>query len=347
VGGSSVSLRSRTAVLRHRAEPVGGGTRWFRLHPASTRRSADKSDPTGDCGGHRGHRARAGPDPGDRRAARIVQAATAGIVLTRSGDTLPCRGCPTTACWPPALRSSLPRWPSWPMPTPASPSLPPRGRPTTATVTSGWSGSARWIAPARPWTTFVPRCSSPRRETCGERSRLDLRLLGLLVEGAPHISAIAAALGVDKRTVSDALRASLAALETPDPTAATARGPHWAAHPPTTGHSHLIDNTASGHDDQRRFVRRARRVGVASFDHHFDHHLTLFGAVRGRSWRFRIPPDVQERTSTNDQGPVAEGWGSRGRRFKSCPPDGKPQVRSRPRRNLERSLTVSWGDLPP
>ncbi|SFF96472.1 hypothetical protein SAMN05216574_1395 [Blastococcus tunisiensis] len=45
---------------------------------------------------------------------------------------------------------------------------------------------------------------SPRGNLRG-LTRLDVRLLRLLVEGAPHISAIAAALGVDNRTVSDAL----------------------------------------------------------------------------------------------------------------------------------------------
>jgi hypothetical protein len=38
--------------------------------------------------------------------ARIVEAASAGVVLTRGGDTLPLPGCPTIAYWAPAPGSS-------------------------------------------------------------------------------------------------------------------------------------------------------------------------------------------------------------------------------------------------
>jgi hypothetical protein len=50
---------------------------------------------------------------------------------------------------------------------------------------------------------------------------LQLRLLGLLAEGAADVPQLAAALEVDPRTVADTLRAALSALETTDLTAAT------------------------------------------------------------------------------------------------------------------------------
>jgi hypothetical protein len=54
-------------------------------------------------------------------------------------------------------------------------------------------------------------------------TRLDLRVLGLLVEGAAHVRAIETALGVDERAVADSLDASLIALDATDLTAAAAR----------------------------------------------------------------------------------------------------------------------------
>jgi hypothetical protein len=52
---------------------------------------------------------------------------------------------------------------------------------------------------------------------------LGLRLLGLLIEGATDVAAIAAALDVDEPTVADAADATVIALDAPNLTAATVR----------------------------------------------------------------------------------------------------------------------------
>jgi hypothetical protein len=151
---------------------------------------------------------------------RIVEAAHAGILLTRGGDTLP-----------------LPGLPGHPLLAPGSRLL------ATATRELADSDTAiTFLAPlagtedherlvrvtaldcARPPLDHLSAAVllSPPGDLRG-LTRLDLRLLGLLVEGASHIPAIAAALGVEQRTVADALRATLAALEAPNLTAATVR----------------------------------------------------------------------------------------------------------------------------
>jgi DNA-binding CsgD family transcriptional regulator len=151
--------------------------------------------------------------------ARIVKAASAGVVLTRGGDTLP-----------------LPGLPNHRLLGPGAPLL------TTA---------ARETADSDTYITFLAPANEPGdgalvRVTALDFARpdldhlraavmlsppgdlhaltpLNLRLLGLLVEGATHLPAIATALGIDERTVADALRASLTALGTTDVTAATVR----------------------------------------------------------------------------------------------------------------------------
>ena len=52
---------------------------------------------------------------------------------------------------------------------------------------------------------------------------LDLRLLGLLVEGATQVRSLAAVLGVDERTAAEAVHALPAALGATDLTAAVVR----------------------------------------------------------------------------------------------------------------------------
>jgi hypothetical protein len=63
---------------------------------------------------------------------------------------------------------------------------------------------------------------SPHGDLHGLTPR-DLRVLGQLAGGATGIPAIAAALDIGERTVADAIRATLVALEAPDLTAATVR----------------------------------------------------------------------------------------------------------------------------
>jgi hypothetical protein len=150
--------------------------------------------------------------------ARIVEGATAGVVLTRGGDTLP-----------------LPGLPGHRLLAPGSPLL---------------AAAARELAGSDTYTTFLAPTTQPDddgrlvRVTALDCARpeldhlaaavllsppgdlrgltpLDLRLLGLLVEGATHIPAIAAALDVDERTAADALHAIPSALATPNLTTAT------------------------------------------------------------------------------------------------------------------------------
>jgi hypothetical protein len=149
---------------------------------------------------------------------RIIEAAGAGVVLTRGGDTVP-----------------LPGLPGHRLLAPGSPIL---------------AAAAQELAGSDTYTTFLAPTTQPSddgrlvRVTALDCARpeldhlaaavllsppgdlrgltpLDLRLLGLLVEGVTHIPAIAAALGVDERTAADALRASLLALQSPNRTAAT------------------------------------------------------------------------------------------------------------------------------
>ena len=52
-----------------------------------------------------------------------------------------------------------------------------------------------------------------------------------------------------------------------------------------------------------------------------DHHCTRIGLVRHCSPSFRMPLDLCRWTLANYREAVADGWGSRGCRFKSCQPD--------------------------
>jgi len=148
--------------------------------------------------------------------ARIVEGAAAGVVLTRGGDTL-----------------TLPGLPDHRLLTRGSPIL------TTA---------ARELADTRAHISFLaplPGCDreplvrvtafdcavpeldnlsaavllSPPGDLRGLRT-LDLRVLGLLVDGTTSIPAIAAVLGVDAARVADALGAALVGLSAANLTAA-------------------------------------------------------------------------------------------------------------------------------
>jgi hypothetical protein len=151
--------------------------------------------------------------------ARIVEAASAGILLTRGGDTLPLPGLPDHRLLAPGSR-------------------------LLATVTRELADSDTYIAFLAPTTdtgdgplvrVSAVDCSRPALDHLQAAvvlsppgdlrglTPLDLRAAGLMVEGATHVSAIAGALGVDERTAADAIRATLIALEAPDLTAATVR----------------------------------------------------------------------------------------------------------------------------
>jgi hypothetical protein len=149
--------------------------------------------------------------------ARIVEAAHAGILLTRSGDTMPLPGLPdhrlltpgsailTTAVHELADADTYVTFLA-PSPTDHEP---------LARVTA--------LNCARPDLDHLAAVVllSPPGDLRGLRSR-HLRVLGLLAEGA-HIPAMAAALGIDAYTVTDTLHSALAVLETSDLTAAAVR----------------------------------------------------------------------------------------------------------------------------
>jgi DNA-binding NarL/FixJ family response regulator len=150
---------------------------------------------------------------------RIVQAAFAGVVLTRGGDTLP-----------------LPGLPDHRLLAPGSPILAAAAREVADTdiyisflAPAGDTGDERLVRVtaldcARSDLDHLSAAVllSPPQDLRGV-TPLHLRVLGLLAEGAAHVPGIAAALGVEKRTVADALREILLALETADLTAATVR----------------------------------------------------------------------------------------------------------------------------
>jgi hypothetical protein len=149
--------------------------------------------------------------------ARIVEAATAGVVLTRGGDVLPLPGLPGHR-------------------------LLAAGSPVLVTAAAELADADTCITFLAPTTDCdederlvrisVLDCARPGLDHLAAAvllsppgalhglTPLHLRVLGLLVEGATHLRPIAAALGVDERTAADALRTVLVALETPSLTAA-------------------------------------------------------------------------------------------------------------------------------
>lgn len=152
--------------------------------------------------------------------ARIIRSASAGVLLTRGGDTVP-----------------LPGMPDHRLLAPGSPLLDVVAREladsdTYATflapdTTTGDDGPLVRVSaldcacPALDHLTAAVLVSPPG-DVRGLTS-LELRVLGFLVEGPVQLPATAAALGVDQRTVVRALRRSIAALEATNLTAATVR----------------------------------------------------------------------------------------------------------------------------
>src|SRR3954447_5461728 len=151
--------------------------------------------------------------------ARIIEKAGAGVVLTRGDDVLP-----------------LPGLPDHPLLVPGSAIL------TVAAEELAKGGAhATFLAPApgtdgeqlirvtafdfaRPDLDHLSAAVlvSPSGDLHG-LTPLDLRILGLLVEGVTALPALVQALHVDREAVADALGRSLAALRTNDLTAATVR----------------------------------------------------------------------------------------------------------------------------
>jgi hypothetical protein len=152
--------------------------------------------------------------------ARIVEAASAGILLTRGGDALPLPGLP-------GHRLLAPDSPIF-----ATAAQELADSDTYITFLAPTNGSEDheglvrvtaldFTRPALDHLSAAVLLSPPG--DLGGLSPLDLRLLGLLVEGVTHVPALATTLRVEQRTVADALRAALAALQTDDLTAATVR----------------------------------------------------------------------------------------------------------------------------
>jgi DNA-binding CsgD family transcriptional regulator len=151
--------------------------------------------------------------------ARIVEETDAGVLLTRGGDTLPLPGLPDHRLLAPGSRIL----------TTAAQELADSDTHITflaPATDSGDGGLVRVTALhiARPALDHLQAAVllSPPGDLRG-LTPLDLRLLGLVAEGATDDAAIAAALGIAEDTVADALHASLAALGTADLTAATVR----------------------------------------------------------------------------------------------------------------------------
>jgi hypothetical protein len=151
--------------------------------------------------------------------ARIIEAATAGILLTRGGNALPLPGLPCHRLLTPGSR----------LLATAARELHDSDTYTTFLAPTTETGEEALVRVSalhcdRPALDhlYAAVLLSPPGDLRGLHP-LHLRVLGLLVGGATHVPAIAAALGIDEGTVADALRATLAALETSDLTAATVR----------------------------------------------------------------------------------------------------------------------------
>jgi hypothetical protein len=167
--------------------------------------------------------------------ARIVEAAGAGILLTRGGDTLPLPGLPGHRLLTPGSRVLAA----------AARELADSDIYTTFLAPAADTDEAGLVQVtalnfARPALDHISAAVLLSRPgDLRGLSRLDLRLLGLLVQGTAHVPELAAALGVDERTVADALHASVVALETSDLTAATARAVRTGLRIPPQLDTHL------------------------------------------------------------------------------------------------------------
>jgi hypothetical protein len=151
--------------------------------------------------------------------ARIVEEATAGVVLTRGGDTLPLPGLPTHRLLSSgsAIITTTARElaDSDTYITFLAPSADPAGYGRLVRVTA--------LNCARPELDHLAAAVilSPPGDLRG-LTPFHLRVLGLVAQGSP-VRAIAATLGVDARTVADALHVALGVMETSDLTAAIVR----------------------------------------------------------------------------------------------------------------------------
>jgi hypothetical protein len=150
--------------------------------------------------------------------ARIIERAGAGVVLTRGGDVLALPGLPDDRLLAPGS----------PILTVAADELANSGAYTSFLAPEKGTGSdlirVTALDIARPdldhLSAAVLLC--PPGDLRG-LTVLDLRGLGLLVEGVTDIPALAGALHVAGETVADSLGRSLTALRTSDITAATVR----------------------------------------------------------------------------------------------------------------------------
>jgi hypothetical protein len=148
-------------------------------------------------------------------AARMVRAAEAGVVLTRGGDTEPLPGLPSHRLL--VAGSTVLAAAAAELADGAT-----YGSFLTPTTGPDGAGLLRVTALncARPDLDHLTAAVllSPPGDLCGLTPR-DLRLLGLVTEGVIERSALAVRLGLDERTVGDALAAAQAALRAPDLTA--------------------------------------------------------------------------------------------------------------------------------
>jgi hypothetical protein len=151
--------------------------------------------------------------------ARIVEGASAGVVLTRGGDVLPLPGLPDDRLLAPGS----------PILTVAADELADSGAYTSFLVPTPGAGGEQLIRVtaldfARPDLDHLSAAVllGPPGVLHG-LTVLDLRVLGLLVEGVTAIQALAQALDVAGDVVAESLGRSLAALRTSDLTAATMR----------------------------------------------------------------------------------------------------------------------------
>ena len=151
--------------------------------------------------------------------AQVVERASAGVVLTRGGDVLPLPGLPDDRLLAPGS----------PVLLLAAEELATSGAYLSflaPTVGAGSTELIRVIAldVARPeldhLSAAVLLC--PPGDLRG-LTVLDLRVLGLLVQGVTDIPALAQSLQVAKEAVAESLERSLIALRTSDLTAATVR----------------------------------------------------------------------------------------------------------------------------
>ncbi|WP_409330265.1 helix-turn-helix transcriptional regulator [Trujillonella humicola] len=151
--------------------------------------------------------------------ARIVANAGAGVVLTRGGDVLPLPGLPDDPLLAPGSRT----------PRVAADELADSGAYVAFLAPLPGAGGDRLVRVtaldfARPDLDHLSAAVllSPPGDLHG-LTLLDLRVLGLVVEGVTGVPALAGALHVAVDAVADSLGRSLVALGTSDLTAATVR----------------------------------------------------------------------------------------------------------------------------